>query len=363
MERSGLAVIPANTTESPFLDSSKGSKRGREPEDNGNGGFFYGDAASKHDKKKRRDQPPPSYLCKICKAPGHYISDCPTRTSDTPSRGPDSGISPSYICKICNQGGHHIRDCPAKKKTKDLPGCWFCLSNPKLEKHLIVNIGSEAYVALAKGGLSEWGGNILIVPLGHYANMRSLQNSPGGDAVLNEIQRIKKDIRSAFQKREEEPIFFESYSGATSPEAINRVQHMYIQIIPVPKELLGAVITTFESQVEKDGLEIISRDGTLPASTFAPYLSFEIPLEDREGMSMMVISASAAKLQEMEIAAQEALAFGRVPPRLFDVNFGRRVLAELMNMPDRIQWSKCILPADEEKRLTDSVRGFLNLNM
>lgn len=30
---------------------------------------------------------------------------------------------------------------------------WFCLSNPKVTKHLIVGIGSETYVTLPKGQL------------------------------------------------------------------------------------------------------------------------------------------------------------------------------------------------------------------
>lgn len=29
--------------------------------------------------------------------------------------------------------------------------CWFCLASPNVEKHLIITVGTETYVALAKG--------------------------------------------------------------------------------------------------------------------------------------------------------------------------------------------------------------------
>ena len=46
--------------------------------------------------------------------------------------------------------------------------CWFCLASPEVEKHLIVSVGDESYVALAKGGI-DWN-NLLIVPIGQRAH-------------------------------------------------------------------------------------------------------------------------------------------------------------------------------------------------
>lgn len=33
----------------------------------------------------------------------------------------------------------------------DKSKCWFCLASPSVEKHLIIAVGSTAYLALAKG--------------------------------------------------------------------------------------------------------------------------------------------------------------------------------------------------------------------
>lgn len=56
--------------------------------------------------------------------------------------------------------------------------CWFCLSNPKLTKHLIASIGTETYLTLPKGqllptsaethggsGSVPGGGHVLIIPV------------------------------------------------------------------------------------------------------------------------------------------------------------------------------------------------------
>lgn len=46
---------------------------------------------------------------------------------------------------------------PEKKKPRkskidfDISKCWFCLSSPSVEKHLIIAVGDFTYLALAKG--------------------------------------------------------------------------------------------------------------------------------------------------------------------------------------------------------------------
>ena len=62
------------------------------------------------------------------------------------------------------------------------PTGWFCLSNPKVTKHLIVAIGSETYVTLPKGQL------IPTTPA-HIAQGGSKPLVPGGGHVLVRSQR------------------------------------------------------------------------------------------------------------------------------------------------------------------------------
>lgn len=37
----------------------------------------------------------------------------------------------------------------------DQSKCWFCLASPSVEKHLIVTVGNETYLTLAKGILFQ----------------------------------------------------------------------------------------------------------------------------------------------------------------------------------------------------------------
>lgn len=45
---------------------------------------------------------------------------------------------------------------------------WFCLSNPKVTKHLIVAIGGETYVTLPKGQLIPTDEGKSLVPGGGH---------------------------------------------------------------------------------------------------------------------------------------------------------------------------------------------------
>lgn len=49
-----------------------------------------------------------------------------------------------------------IEEKEKQKRTKtkiefDTNKCWFCLASPSVEKHLIISVGNNAYLALAKG--------------------------------------------------------------------------------------------------------------------------------------------------------------------------------------------------------------------
>ncbi|KAK3103656.1 hypothetical protein FSP39_020809 [Pinctada imbricata] len=55
---------------------------------------------------------------------------------------------------------------PPKKHPQPTGPCWFCLGSPEVEKHLVVSVGTQVYLALAKGGLVD--DHTLILPIGHH---------------------------------------------------------------------------------------------------------------------------------------------------------------------------------------------------
>lgn len=58
--------------------------------------------------------PPASYVCRICKSPGHYICECPSASG--------------YVCKRCHVSGHAIQHCPLNVSLGPPPGyeCHRC---------------------------------------------------------------------------------------------------------------------------------------------------------------------------------------------------------------------------------------------
>ncbi|KAJ8883083.1 hypothetical protein PR048_014922 [Dryococelus australis] len=80
---------------------------------------------------------------------------------------------------------------PARKQRPvfDQESCWFCLSSADVEKHLVISIGEEAYLALAKGGLVP--DHLLILPVTHH---QSLSDVP--EAVTKEIKKYPSILQN-----------------------------------------------------------------------------------------------------------------------------------------------------------------------
>lgn len=82
--------------------------------------------------------------------------------------------------------------------------CWFCLSSPNIDTHLVVSVGDHCYCAIAKGPLCP--GHVLILPIEHHPSTISLSS----DAEV-ELDKYKHAIRECFKKQGNATIFFERY--------------------------------------------------------------------------------------------------------------------------------------------------------
>ena len=139
-------------------------------------------------------QPPPGYSCNYCKSTRHFLRDCPYKrmNMDAPERNP--AISSGYICRACQQPGHLIRDCPLRRSMKGedvVERCWFCLANPSVRKHLIVEIGEEAYLARPRDPIDD--DHCLIIPIEHVTKMEQLS-----DAIMKDIKNLEDKLTKAF---------------------------------------------------------------------------------------------------------------------------------------------------------------------
>lgn len=145
--------------------------------------------------------------------------------------------------------------------------CWFCLSSPNVESHLITSVGENCYCALAKGPLVP--DHVLILPIEHLPN--TLSSPPEFEM---ELVKFQNSLKAYFKSRKKEAVFFEWVYLKTSHA---NVQVIYLsllyhqiwsqncgfyfqlnilsQVIPVPLNRASALEDIFNLAAEKLGFK------------------------------------------------------------------------------------------------------------
>lgn len=72
--------------------------------------------------------------------------------------------------------------------------CWFCLANPKVEKHLVATVGDTCYVAAPKGGLHPL--HALVIPITHFPSVAF-----ASEEVRREIGQHVESFRTALRRK------------------------------------------------------------------------------------------------------------------------------------------------------------------
>ncbi|XP_077355654.1 CWF19-like protein 1 [Festucalex cinctus] len=202
------------------------------------------------------------------------------------------------------------------------PGeCWFCLASPQVEKHLVVSIGTNCYLALAKGGLNA--GHVLILPIGHYQSTVGLASE-----VLQEMDKYKAALGSFYKSRGERCVIFERNY---------RSQHLQIQVVPVPLDRCTTddIKEAFVVQAQEQQIDLM-----------------EIP----QHSDLKQIAPPGTPYFYVELDSGEKL-FYRIQ-RNFPLQFGREVLASeaLLNIPTRADWKECKQSRAEEETACAQLR-------
>lgn len=103
---------------------------------------------------------------------------------------------------------------------KTLEDCDKCIASEKMKKHLIVAMGTNAYVSLPwHEGLQL--GHCIIVPLAHVSCSTQLDED-----VWSEIIDLMRAINRMFTEQKKDVIFFET------ARYLNKRPHMQIQCVP-----------------------------------------------------------------------------------------------------------------------------------
>ncbi|KAH1116924.1 hypothetical protein GLYMA_17G054700v4 [Glycine max] len=164
-------------------------------------------------------------------------------------RGPDCNFKHS----LQDEGNRLPSRRPGSGRSKE---CWFCLSSPNVESHLIISIGENYYLALAKGPLVE--DHVLIIPVEH---MPSTLSMPPESEI--ELSRFQNSLRSYCKSQEKEFIFFEWVSI--------RGTHANLQAIPIPSSKAIMVEKVFNLAAQKLGFEFVAKKCKHYSSEHASY--------------------------------------------------------------------------------------------
>ncbi|EMR09433.1 hypothetical protein PNEG_02376 [Pneumocystis murina B123] len=241
----------------------------------------------------------------------------------------ESTIPPNYTCKICMQKGHWIQNCPQKKTTASrkpirnhpkLEFCFFCLSDPRIARHLITSIGSETYLALPKGPLTtsstnspslSFPGHVLIIPIAHVPTINAIEEV-NRDKTKEEMERYRISINEMFKSKGCDTVAFE----------ISRINgiHLHWQVIPIKKNLSDELENTFISMGNEKKYNFEKRDIKKDEEN---YLRIWLP---NNTILVHIIK----------------------PETYFDLKFARYVISKVLNLEERSDWKNCVQTNEQE---------------
>lgn len=265
-------------------------------------------------------RPPPDYICKKCHGKDHFYRDCIYK---------DSKLEPksTYVCHICHEPGHHIRNCPKKEeqgndgssrqqKAKSVApdNCWFCLSNPAARKHLIIDIGEEVYLSLAKGPLTPE--HLIIIPIEHVS--ATSQNL----VIQDEIEQLMKRVNSLNAGKV--AIFFRISSNSS--------HHYHIQSISIEASRIKDFIEFLEDFSIKLGYNFKPTSGETLNCSF-----FEFSYIDDSGKICRLTHTFD-------------------PSAFFPAQFGRQVLASFLEIEGGSDWKNQLYTEEDEKSFVSTLK-------
>ncbi|CAI4459352.1 BCN_G0022340.mRNA.1.CDS.1 [Saccharomyces cerevisiae] len=228
-----------------------------------------------------------------------------------------------------------------KKIRTILPSsCHFCFSNPNLEDHMIISIGKLVYLTTAKGPLSvpkgdmDISGHCLIIPIEHIPKLDPSKNAELTQSILAYEASL---VKMNYIKFDMCTIVFEIQS--------ERSIHFHKQVIPVPKYLVLKFCSALDRQVHFNN-EKFTRNAKLEFQCYDSHSSKQyvdvINNQSNNYLQFTVYETPEAdpKIYLATFNASETI----------DLQFGRRVLAFLLNLPRRVKWnsSTCLQTKQQE---------------
>ncbi|KNG83508.1 CwfJ domain protein [Aspergillus nomiae NRRL 13137] len=242
---------------------------------------------------------------------------------------------------------------PRKRARGPPPGpdqCFFCLSNPNIATHLITSIGNEAYLTTAKGPLPTaktfptlgFPGHMLIIPFTHTPTLSSIADEQSRLATYTEMHRYRQALHSMLRSKTNS-----SLGAVTWEVSRGNGIHTHWQFLPVPADLITRGLVTAAFKVEAENLKYPKFES--PSSSSDPSAEpgdfFRVWIW---GPNKNPNSDSGAD-SGADTETEKTLLLPLGPEFRFDLQFGRRVMAKLMELEGRINWKNDVQSQAEEE--------------
>lgn len=219
--------------------------------------------------------------------------------------------------------------------------CWFCLVNPKVEKHMVVCATPEVYVATARGPINP--AHALILPVKH---------APCYAACPPELQASISAhvaaVREMFREANYDTLLWERWI----PMGSSAANHMMLQILPIDRKQGGAAREVMHNVIKTDipGVTLTQVYSHTEVANFMnddttiSYVYFEIPGET---------TANGREVERYVFANTEA--DGKAGIRI-PIDIGRRVACQLLGCDSKLDWRRCQEDKEAERRLAKTFR-------
>jgi diadenosine tetraphosphate (Ap4A) HIT family hydrolase len=203
--------------------------------------------------------------------------------------------------------------------------CWFCLASPTCEKHMITSIYDECYATLPKGPVHQ--GHVLVVPVTHSSQGAWTQ------PCAKEVNLVKEKLqRHASQAYDSDLFVFERAMETKGG------YHTHVQCVPIPRGLTTKLQATMMAHAQACGFEL---------RTVQSDLGIQAMISDEDNYFYAEICGDR-QTHRFVYKAEEGQ---KVP-----LQFGREVLASVLNKPDLAHWKSCLLDKDQETEFAAEFR-------
>ena len=239
--------------------------------------------------------------------------------------------------------------------------CFFCLSNPNIATHLITSIGNESYLTTAKGPLPPGGffpaldfpGHVLIIPFTHSPTIASIQEPEARASTYKEMQRYRSALHQMVTDRS-------SGKLGTVTWEVSRGSgiHTHWQFLPVPANLIDEGLVEAAFKVEAENLSYPQfSTARMPDSNGANEAGDFFRVWIWKSTSSGETSASGkgqnegqdAEESKLRSEVEKMLMLELTPDFRFELQFGRRVMAKLLELDKRMYWKDATQSVDEEE--------------